>query len=81
MTILSKIVLFILTVSLHTSSEIFWTEVCSHRISALKDEATFETANHTLTMVRPKIANRNTYSKPAATKRTILGSQEPEMWL
>ena len=69
-------------------------DVCSHLISALKDETTFETANHTQTMATAKAAIRTSRDNlheqelkritdpiPAATKCTILRSQETGQWL
>ena len=69
-------------------------DVCSHLISALKDETTFETAKHTQTMATAKAAiqtskdilhewelKRITVPIPAATKNTIFRSQETGKWL
>ena len=69
-------------------------DVCSHLTSALKDETTFETATHTRIMAAAKAAIRTAKDRrhewelkritdpiPAATKRTILRSQETGTWL
>ena len=68
--------------------------VCSHLISALKDETSFETAKHTQTTATAKAAIRTSRGSlheqelkritgpiPAATKRNILRSQETGKWL
>ena len=68
--------------------------VCSHLISSLKDETNFETAKHTQTTAAEKQAIRISRDSlherelshitdplPAATKRTILRSQETGEWL
>ena len=68
--------------------------VCSHLISALKDETTFETAPHTQTMTEAKTAIQTSKDSlherelkrfvdpiPEATKHTILRSQETGKWL
>ena len=62
-------------------------DVRSHLISALKDETTFETAKHTQAMATAKSAIRTSKDSlheqeiPAATKRTIVRSQETGKWL